>query len=102
MVYTVGAVDTVYTVDTAYTIYTTRSYAALGRRTWPGYSWGGTFWGLSTSGTRIGPDLTLLVTDAGSQLAFEMGEGGGAGINKNVTKARSQLTLERGRGAGQE
>ena len=49
MVYTVGAVDTVYTVDTAFTIYTTRSYAALGRRTGPGYSWGGTFWGLSTS-----------------------------------------------------
>ena len=31
---------------------------------------------------------TLFVTDAGSQLSFEMGEGGRAGINKNVTDTK--------------
>ena len=39
------------------------------------------------------------VTNAGSKLTFEMGEGDGAGIRKNVTHGESQLW---GRGAGQE
>ena len=34
----------------------------------------------------------LFVTDAGSQLTFEMGEGGGAGISKNVTNAGGVTT----------
>ena len=47
-------------------------------------------------------DVSQNVTHAGSQLIFEMGEGGGAGINKNVTHVGSQLTFEMGEGAGQE
>ena len=49
---------------------------------------------------QIEPDLTFFVTDAGSQLTFEMGEGGRTGINKNVTHAGSQLTFEMGEGGG--
>ena len=48
----------------------------------PGYSWGGYILGCSQRlalclrhSARIGPDLTLFVTDVGSQLTFEMGEG---------------------------
>ena len=33
---------------------------------------------------------TLFVTDAGSQLTFEMGERGGEGINKNVTDKQTE------------
>ena len=50
----------------------------------PGHSWGGYILGCSQflasclrHSARIGPDLTLFVTDAGSQLTFEMGEGAG-------------------------
>ena len=41
-----------------------------------------------------GAGINKNVTHAGSQLTFEMGEGGGAGINKNVTHAGSQLTFQ--------
>ena len=47
-------------------------------------------------GDRAG--ISKNVTDAGSQLTFEMGERGGAGISKNVTDAGSQLTFEMGEG----
>ena len=33
----------------------------------------------------------------GNQLTFEMGDGGRAGINKNVTNAGSQMTWKGGR-----
>ena len=83
-----------------------------GRQTYTGSSGqdtvgAGTFWGVlnvsfRASGTQLGLDLTLFVTDACSQLTFEMGKGGGAGISKNVTNAGSQMTFEMGEGAGQE
>ena len=65
----------------------------------------GTYWSvlnvlLRASGTQLGLDLTLFVTDACSKLTFEMGKEGGAGISKNVTDTGSQLTFETGEGGG--
>ena len=55
----------------------------------PGYRPGGYILGRSQRlasclrhSARIEPDLTLFVTDAGSQLTFEVGEGGWSGITE--------------------
>ena len=41
------------------------------------------------------PRVSFFASGAGSQLTFEMGKGGGAGISKNVTNVGSQLTSGR-------
>ena len=58
----------------------TRSYAALWAADLDWIVGAGTFWGVLNVSLR-------------PQLTFEMGDGVGAGINKNVTHAESQLTF---------